>query len=39
VISIDGNSGNVYIGAVEWSEERPEELISIVREWEREQQM
>jgi len=39
VISIDGNSGNVYIGAVEWYEERPEELISIVREWEREQQM
>ena len=39
VISIDGNSGNVYIGAVEWSEERPEELISIVRTWEREQQM
>lgn len=39
VISIDGNSGNVYIGAVEWSEERPEELIRIVREWERSQQV
>ncbi len=39
VISIDGNSGDVYIGAVEWSEERPEDLINIVRTWEREQQM
>lgn len=39
VISIDGNSGSVYIGAVEWSEERPDELISIVRAWEREQEI
>ena len=38
-ISIDGNSGNVYVGAVEWSEERPQDLIGIVRAWEREQQM
>jgi pyruvate,orthophosphate dikinase len=39
VISIDGNSGNVYIGTVEYFEERPEELISVVRAWERELQM
>jgi pyruvate,orthophosphate dikinase len=39
VISIDGNSGNVYIGTIEYYEERPEELISIVRVWERELQM
>lgn len=38
-ISIDGNSGNVYIGAVGWTEERPEDLIAIVRGWEREQQV
>lgn len=39
VISIDGNSGNVYIGAIGWSEERPDDLITIVRGWEREQQV
>ncbi len=35
IISIDGNSGNVYLGSVEWSEERPEELIGIVRSWDK----
>jgi pyruvate,orthophosphate dikinase len=39
VISIDGSSGNVYLGTVEWTEKRPDELISIVRNWEREQQL
>jgi pyruvate,orthophosphate dikinase len=39
VISIDGNSGNVYIGAVEYAEEKPSDLIARVRAWERELQM
>jgi pyruvate,orthophosphate dikinase len=39
VISIDGNSGNVYIGAVEYAEEKPINLIARVRTWERELQL
>jgi pyruvate,orthophosphate dikinase len=38
VISIDGNSGNVYVGAVEYTEEKPTDLIARVRAWEREMQ-
>ena len=39
VITIDGSSGNVYLGTVESMEKCPDELISIVRNWEREQQV
>ena len=39
VITIDGSSGNVYLGTVESTEKCPDELISIVRNWEREQQV
>jgi pyruvate,orthophosphate dikinase len=38
VISIDGNSGNVYIGSVEFTEEKPVDLISLVRAWEQQMQ-
>jgi len=39
VITIDGSSGNVYLGTVESTEKRPVDLISIVRNWEREQEL
>jgi pyruvate,orthophosphate dikinase len=39
VISIDGNSGNVYIGSVEFIEEKPVGLISLVRAWEQQMQV
>ena len=39
VITIDGSSGNVYLGTVESTEKRPDDLISIVRNWEREQEL
>lgn len=34
VISIDGNSGNIYLGSVECLEERPLELVGLIRSWE-----
>jgi len=39
VISIDGNSGNVYIGSVEFIEDKPMDLIALVRSWEQQLQV
>ncbi len=39
IITIDGNSGMVYIGAVEVIDERPEDLVALVRSWENTIQM
>ena len=33
-ITLDGNSGKVFRGEVEYSSERPTALIAMVREWE-----
>jgi phosphoenolpyruvate synthase/pyruvate phosphate dikinase len=38
VITLDGNTGNVYWGAITVTEERPEALLSTVSGWASDQQ-
>lgn len=39
IITVDGNSGRIFRGEVEYSTDRPSRLIELVREWERRLQM
>lgn len=39
IITVDGNSGRIFRGEVEYSTDRPSRLIDMVREWERGLQM
>ncbi len=39
MITVDGNSGKVFLGEVEYTAERPGHLIEMVREWERSLQL